>query len=249
MRPVLVAVSSAAVLAVAMGCAGAPSTPRSTDTAGAGRIGAVGNCYTASSARAVDCSTDHMAQTVYVSDQPSDDRSTALVPCRQAQSDFLGQDFHTRLDVRLWVASDGSWSRCDLVLRTSTAGNAYETITSTLENAFESGVPVGLRACLADAYDPGHAQRYVPCTEQHAAEELTVAPVLAPFDEPFPADVAERAAEACNASADAAGMLDRHQTVVAFYPEDASAWSTGERTADCWAIANEGTLPPVQEKG
>lgn len=136
-----------------------------------------------------------------------------------------------------------------MLVRRSTAGSDhYQVVTSSLEGAFESAVSVDYQACLAEAFDPRLDQRYIACTERHASQELTVAPVLAPLDEPFSADVAERAATACNASAEAADQINRHQSVVAFYPQDEAVWATGERTADCWVIANEGTLPPLTER-
>ena len=40
------------------------------------------------------------------------------------------------------------------------------------------------------------------------------------------------------------GADDRQ--VRAFYPKNADAWATGERTADCWVTATKGGLPPVE---
>ncbi|MBA3991007.1 MAG: hypothetical protein H0X54_08215 [Propionibacteriales bacterium] len=87
-----------------------------------------------------------------------------LEPCRRAQKKFLGQDFHTRLDVRLWVAQDESTYRCDVWLRRSTQAKAgYEALTGSLEGVLRKGAAVDLQACLGSPFDPTADQVYVPC--------------------------------------------------------------------------------------
>jgi Septum formation len=212
------------------------------------QIPEVGSCYADVSARPVSCDVQHIAQTVYVSRRtPPPDR--ALVPCRRAQADFLGQDFNTRLDMQLWVAADRSWYRCDVVLRDSTHGvGSYQRLTGSLEGVLRKDVPADLQACLAAPYDPAADQPYVSCALPHLAQELFVAPAIGTLDEPFPADVADRATSACNATAAAAGLGTGNRTVTAFYPKNAAAWASGERTADCWVTAKSGTLPGVKAR-
>lgn len=229
----------AAVCCLAIGCSHPEARPRI-------QIPQVGSCYADVSAGPVSCNVPHIAQTVFVSRRtPADDRS-ALVPCRRAQAAFLGQDFNTRLDLQLWVASDRSWYRCDVVLRDSTrASRDYQRLTGSLRGLLHKDVPVGLQACLAASYDPGTDQPYVSCALPHLAQELFIAPAIGTLDEPFPADVAERATGACDATAAAAGLRAGDHTVTAFYPKNAAAWASGERTADCWVTAESGTLPGV----
>ncbi len=209
-------------------------------------VGQVGDCYPATSTQPVDCSLAHVAETVFVSQSALARGTSALAPCRTAQAQFLGQDFNTRFDVQLWVASDQSWHRCDVSLRTSTqSGSGYQTLTGSLKGVLERGVSVPLQACLAEPYDAASDQTYVSCAEPHVAQQLVAAPAIGTLKEPFPADVAGRAAKACNATASAADMLGRHRSVEAFYPNTADTWASGERTADCWVTADEGTLPAL----
>ena len=206
----------------------------------------IGACFAAGSADPVECRERHLAQAVYVSDEPPGSDTEALAPCRRAQAKFLGQDFNTRLDIRLWVAQDRSSFRCDVVLRTSTrAGLGYQTLTFSLARAFRKGASVDLQACLGAPYDPASDQAYVPCRDPHTARSLIVAPAIGTLEEKFPDDIDERATNACNATADAAGELVNGRTVSAFYPDSASAWATGERTAECWIVAERGLLPAV----
>lgn len=205
----------------------------------------VGDCYAGSSAAAVDCNSRHVAQTVFVSDDPAPtDETTALEPCREAQAKFLGQDFNTRLGVELWTASDRSWYRCDVLLRNSTrAGEGYQALTGSLEGVLRKGTSIDLQACLNAAYDPTVDQTYVSCREPHVAQELTVAPAIGTVDEAFPDDITKRATSACNATASAEGQLLPDRLVTAYFPKNAAAWASGERTADCWVTATKGTLP------
>lgn len=210
----------------------------------------VGDCFTEASARPVACTENHIAQTVFVSSTPPPDSSAALAPCREAQADFLGQDFNSRLDVQLWESDDRSWYRCDVLLRNSTQGGAgYQVLRESLKHALAEGVPVPFQACLDEPYDAGVDQTYTPCDQAHVAQELTIAPAIGTPDDKFPGDVSDRATNACNASAAAADQLVRHRTVDAYYPENADAWSTGERSADCWLTATRGRLPPVPASG
>lgn len=207
----------------------------------------VGDCYADVSAAPVHCNNRHIAETVYVSDgPPGGDHAVALLPCREAQAKFLGQDFNTRLAVELWVASDESWYRCDVLLRNSTrAAQGYQPLTGSLKGVLRHGTSIDLQACLNAAYDPAIDQTYVSCRERHVSRELTVAPAIGTLDEPLPDDVAQRAASACNATASAEGQLRPDRIITAFYPETADAWASGERTADCWVTATEGTLPAL----
>jgi hypothetical protein len=66
------------------------------------------------------------------------------------------------------------------------------------------------------------------------------------MDEKYPVDIASRAARACNAAASAASLSGDGRTVEAYYPKNADAWASGERTADCWVTAQKGVLPPVE---
>lgn len=210
-------------------------------------IGGVGDCYGQSSSKAVDCGLAHVAESIFVGDEPPPSGSLALAPCRDAQSAYLGQDFNTRLDVQLWVAGDLSWYRCDVFVRQSTqGGTGYETLTGSLKGVLDEGASVDLQSCLSEPYDPAGDQVYVPCSEPHVAQELVVAPAIGTLDEPFPDDIADRAARACNAAASASGLLSKQRTVKAYYPKNEDAWASGERTADCWVIAGDGdVLPPV----
>lgn len=208
----------------------------------------VGDCFANGSVKPVDCGDNHVAQTVYVSNSPPPDSAAALAPCREAQAKFLGQDFNTRLDVQLWVPDDKSWFRCDIVLRNSTQGSAgYQVLTGSLEGMLRDGVSVKLQACLDERYDASADQTYTPCNEPHVSQELFVAPAIGTAEEPFPGDVSRRATQACNATASAAGQLVAERSVRAYYPENSDAWSTGERSADCWITAERGRLPAVKD--
>ena len=208
----------------------------------------VGDCFAEGSAKPVDCSENHVAQTVYVSDHPPTSSSSSLAPCREAQAKFLGQDFNTRLDVELWVSDDKSWYRCDVLLRNSTHARAgYQVLTGSLKGALRNGVSPKLQACLDEPYDAKVDQTYVACDEAHVSQELFVAPAIGTPDEAFPGDVSQRATQACNATAAAAKELVDGRNVAAYYPENADAWSTGERSADCWVTATRGKLPPVKD--
>jgi hypothetical protein len=208
----------------------------------------VGDCFADGSVKPVSCTENHVAQTVYVSDSPPPNSSAALAPCREAQAKFLGQDFNTRLDVQLWVSDDKSWYRCDVVLRNSTQGRAgYQVLTESLKGALLDGVSVKLQACLAQPFDATIDQTYTPCDEPHGAQELFVAPAIGTAEEKFPGDVSRRATQACNATASAAGELVEGRGVSAYYPENSDAWSTGERSADCWVTAKRGQLPAVKD--
>lgn len=228
---------AAALLCLVTGCSHA-------ELGGGTPTARAGECYADVSAAPVNCNLRHVAQTVYVSKQPPRDESSALIPCREKQAHFLGQDFNTRLALRLWVARDKSWYRCDVLLRNSTSGSAdYQVLTGSLKGVLRKGVSIDLQACLGSAYDPATDQPYVSCQQPHVAQELFVAPAIGTLDEKFPADVADRAVSACNATAAASGLLTGGRTVTAFYPKDAGAWASGKRTADCWITATSGTLP------
>lgn len=236
----------AATCVLAAGCQGTPEKQDPKATKEPAKV-KVGDCFAAGAARPVDCRSPHVAQAVYVSHRPFEDTATALKPCRRAQASFLGQDFNTRLDVQLWVARDESWYRCDVMLRNSTRGQqGYQVLTGSLKGVLRRGAAVRLRACLDARYDPSVDQAYVPCTSTHVSRELTVAPAIGTLDEEYPSDVAERATKACNATAAAGGELVTGREVRAFYPQNAQAWDSGERTADCWVIATRGRLPGVQ---
>jgi hypothetical protein len=209
----------------------------------------VGDCFNGASARPIDCNQNHTAQTVYVSAEPPTKTPADLSPCREAEAKFLGQDFHTRLDVQLWVPEDSSWYRCDVLLRSSThAESGYQVLTESLKKTLRKGVPVDLQACLAVKYDAAVDQPYVPCDKPHISQELVVAPAIGTNDEGFPDDVSDRATRACNATASASDQLVEGHHVAAFFPENRDAWSTGERTADCWVSATRGQLPAVTTK-
>lgn len=211
---------------------------------------AVGDCFVEAAAKPVPCTENHIAQTVFVSASPPPESSAALAPCREAQAEFLGQDVNTRLDVQLWEPDDRSWYRCDVLLRNSTqAGAGYQVLRESLQDALRNRVPVSYQACLDEPYDSNSDQTYLPCSEPHLAQELTIAPAIGTPDEKFPGDVSDRATQACNASAAAADQLVRNRTVDAYFPENADAWSTGERSADCWLTSRRGKLPPVSGDG
>ncbi len=207
----------------------------------------IGDCFAEGSAKPVDCGQHHMAQTVFVSDQAPPQSAAALAPCREAQAKFLGQDFNTRFDVQLWVPDDESWFRCDVVLRNSTqAGAGYQMLTGSMRNVLRNGVSVKLQACLDEKYDASKDQTYTPCDKPHVSQELFVAPAIGTPDEKFPGDVSRRATQACNATAAAADQLRDGHRVAAYYPENSDAWSTGERSADCWLTAQRGRLAGVE---
>jgi hypothetical protein len=206
-----------------------------------------GDCFGEKDSKPVPCTDEHLAETVFVSDGRPPAGSQALEPCRVAQAEYLGQDFNTRLDVQLWVATDQSWFRCDVFLRNSTkSGAGFQTLTGSLAGVLDEGVSVDLRSCLGEPYDASGDQRYVSCAEEHVAQELVVPPAIGTLKEPFPDDVADRAARACNAIASSEGLLGKDRVVRAYYPKNADAWASGERTADCWVVATKGTLPPVE---
>jgi hypothetical protein len=232
--------SLVAACAVALvGCGGTGKAEDTTDFRAR-----VGDCFAAAADPPVPCSRSHEAQTVYVSDQRVIDTARAVRPCHAAQARFLGADVNTRLDVRLWIANDKSWYRCDVLLRKSTRGDAgYERITGSLRHTLAQGVPAHLQACLAERYRPAVDQRYESCSEKHVAQELTLAAAIGVRNEPFPADVAERARNACNASASASGLLAKGRSVRAFYPKTAKAWASGQRAALCWVSADDPAKP------
>ncbi|MBA2775051.1 MAG: septum formation family protein [Nocardioidaceae bacterium] len=234
-----------ALVLVVLGCSSPPAAPPEEPQPEQVRAG---DCFAAGSNDPVDCSQKHVAQAVYVGEEPPGSNAEALASCRRAQAKFLGQDFNTRLDILLWVAHDESSFRCDVVLRKSTQGGSGQVLTGSLEGAFRTGAAMDLRACLGAPYDPTADQAYAPCSEPHAAQALTVAPAIGTLEEGFPADIEERATNACNATAAAAGQLKAGRTVSAFYPESARAWATGERTAECWIAASRGSLPAVTSK-
>lgn len=206
----------------------------------------VGDCFEGGSDEPVSCRESHIAQAIHVSESPPTSDAEAITPCRRAQARFLGQDFNTRLDVKLWVAQDESWYRCDVLLRRSTqARSGYERLTESLEGVLRKGAAIDLQACLDQPFDPSVDQTFVPCDEPHAARELIVAPAIGTLAEGFPDDIMDRATNACNATADAAGELKQGRTVSAYYPDSPAAWATGERSADCWIAADRGSLPPV----
>jgi Septum formation len=209
-------------------------------------IGQAGDCYGDSSTEPIDCRLAHTAETVFVKDAAPGETSEALMPCREATAHYLGQDFNTRLDVRLWVAADLSWYRCDVLLRESTkGGSGYQTLTGSLKGVLDGGASVDLQSCLSEPYDPGGDQVYVPCSESHIAQEVIQAPAIGTMDEKYPLDIASRATRACNAAAAASGLSGHGRTVEAYYPKNSDAWASGERTADCWVTAEKGVLPPV----
>jgi len=236
---VVVAVSGAAA------CGDTPKTPKEEPT----RQIEVGDCFSGDSDEPVSCRGRHTAQAIYVGESPPTSEAEAITPCRRAQAQFLGQDFNTRLDVKLWVAQDESSYRCDVLLRRSTqATSGYEPLTGSLEGVLRKGADIDLQACLDSPFDPSLDQDFVVCDEPHAARELIVAPAIGTLDEGFPDDVAERATNACNATADAAGELRQGRTVSAYFPETPAAWATGERSAECWVEADRGSLPPVTRR-
>jgi putative regulator of septum formation len=237
--------TAALACVVATACGGAPSAAE--DGPAPGQIGKVGDCYGESSTEPINCRLAHTAETVFVKDAPPGSTSEALMPCREATVQYLGQDFNTRLDVRLWVAGDLSWYRCDVLLRESTkGGSGYQTLTGSLKGVLDSGASVDLQSCLSEPYDPAGDQVYVPCSESHIAQELVQAPAIGTMDEKYPVDIASRATRACNATASAAHVSGSGRSVEAYYPKNADAWSSGERTADCWVTADTGVLPPIE---
>ena len=243
-RPTLSGVAAVVVIGVLTGCLG-ESKPTEVEPPQA----RVGDCFGADEMDPIPCSEPHTAQTIFVSSTPPARGAAALKPCRAAQSGYLGQDFNSRLDVRLWVAVDESWYRCDLVLRNSTqAGSGYASMRGSLKMAFRHRVPLYLRACLDTAYDPLLDQEYVSCADPHRSRELPVAPAIGTLDEAFPGDLAKRAITACNATAAGERLLIEGRTVQAYYPENADAWDSGERTADCWLTAHRGLLPAVSPR-
>src|SRR3954449_1821305 len=137
---------SAALLAclIATGCdrgSQPADTPSSAD-----EIGKVGDCYGESSTEPIDCRLAHPEETVYVKDAPPGETSEALMPCREATIQYLGQDFNTRLDVRLWVASDLSWYRCHLPLREATeVGSGAQAGAGSLKVVIDAGGDVVLQ--------------------------------------------------------------------------------------------------------
>lgn len=214
------------------------------------QAGSVGQCYGENSNKPIPCTRRHLAETVFVSQGSTPVNATALAECRNAQSKYLGQDFNTRLDVQLWMASDESWYRCDVLLRNSTkSGAGFQSLTGSLKGVLNEGVSVDLQSCLGEPFDPSGDQRFVSCAEDHVAQELTAAPAIGTLDEEFPDNVSDRAARACNAAASAVGLLGENRQVRAYYPKNADAWATGERTADCWVTATKGSLPPVEPTG
>jgi hypothetical protein len=228
-------VAAALVCLLATACGGGREPADDNNTAA--EIGKVGDCYGESSTEPINCQLAHTAETVFVKDSPPGETSEALMPCRDATVQYLGQDFNTRLDVRLWVAGDLSWYRCDVLLRESTkGGSGYQTLTGSLKGVLDTGASVDVQSCLSEPYDPGGDQVYVPCSQSH----------IATMDEKYPLDVGARATRACNAAASASQLSGSGRTVEAYYPKNADAWSSGERTADCWVTAKKGVLPPVE---
>lgn len=195
----------------------------------------------------VDCSDPHLAESVFVARSVPADHALAFKPCRAAARRYLGQEANTRLELRLWIAADHAWYRCDLFLRKSTQAKAgYESLTGSLKQILQKGVSPKLQSCLDEPFDPSRDQRYAPCTEQHVAEEIFFAPVVGVENEPYPADVGDRATTSCNAMAVADELLVGKRTVVAYFPRNEAAWASGQRTAMCWVAAAKGEkLPPV----
>jgi hypothetical protein len=238
-------VAAALVCLLATACGGGREPADDNNTAA--EIGKVGDCYGESSTEPINCQLAHTAETVFVKDSPPGETSEALMPCRDATVQYLGQDFNTRLDVRLWVAGDLSWYRCDVLLRESTkGGSGYQTLTGSLKGVLDTGASVDVQSCLSEPYDPGGDQVYVPCSQSHIAQEIIQAPAIGTMDEKYPLDVGARATRACNAAASASQLSGSGRTVEAYYPKNADAWSSGERTADCWVTAKKGVLPPVE---
>jgi hypothetical protein len=237
-------------LAAALACLLATGCERGStpdEVRPAGQIGKVGDCYGESSTEPIDCRLAHTAETVFVKDAAPGSTSEALMPCREATVRYLGQDFNTRLDVRLWVAADLSWYRCDVLLRKSTkGGSGYQTLTGSLKGVLDEGASVDVQSCLSEPYDPGGDQVYVPCSEPHIAQEVIQAPAIGTMEEKYPVDIASRATRACNAAASASGVSGNGRSVQAYYPKNADAWASGERTADCWVTAEKGVLPPIE---
>lgn len=222
------------------GCSGGADEPASLP------IGAVGDCY-AKTSKPVDCAAPHLAETIFAAEEMPPRTPAAIAPCQTAQARYLGQDFNTRLDVQLWVASDESWYRCDVVLPVSThTDSGLETVTGSLRGALRDGVPLELQACLGEQHDPAIEQLYASCGTPHKSRRLIVAPAVGTVAEAFPADIAARATRACNASAAAERALVGSPRVQAFFPDSPEAWETGERSADCWVVADSGLLPAVK---
>ncbi len=232
---------AATLLVVLAGCNGTSDTTAPRDFRAV-----VGDCFDHAADPPVDCAQPHLAQTVFVGDKPPLDTALAVKPCRRAQAHFLGADLNTRLDVQLWISNDETWYRCDLVLRRSTrSGRGHEDLVGSLKGTLKEGAPANIQACLDGTYRPATDQPYVSCAEPHVAQELTFAPAIGVLDEPFPSDVAARSRNACNAAASAARMLGANRSVHAFFPNDARAWSSGQRSALCWVEATRGKLPAV----
>lgn len=233
-------VATSALLLLLSACSSPPVDATKADPV------TVGACFAPGSDEEVSCTKRHLAQAIYVSEDALGSEGATLEPCRRAQKKFLGQDFHTRLDVRLWVAQDESTYRCDVWLRRSTQAKAgYEALTGSLE-AF---CVRAQRSTCRHASAPPSTRRPTRSTcraTADAARELIVAPAIGTLDEGFPTDVEDRATNACNATADAARELTRARTVSAYYPKSPAAWATGERTADCWIAAERGSLPAVR---
>ena len=80
-------------------------------------------------------------------------------------------------------------------------------LTDSLKGVLSEGVSVELQACLDEEYDARIDQTYVPCDQPHVSQELFVAPAIGTRDEAFPGDVSQRATQACNATASAAGEI------------------------------------------
>lgn len=232
----------AGALLVLSGCADRPAEEEPAPLP----VGAVGDCYV-NGTRPVDCNERHTAESVFVAEEMPPRTTAAIAPCQTAQMRYLGQDFNTRLDVQLWVSSDESWYRCDVVLRTSTqAGAGLELLTGSLRGVLRRGAAVDLQACLDEEYDASADQVYTACNGPHKSRELIIAPAVGTLKEPFPADIADRATKACNATAAAERQLVGSPSVQAFYPNSTEAWDTGERSAACWVVAANGLLPAVE---
>jgi hypothetical protein len=122
-------------------------------------------------------------------------------------------------------------------------------LTGSLKGVLDDGASVGIQSCLSEPYDPAGDQVYVPCSKAHIAQELVQAPAIGTLDEKYPVDIAGRAARACNAAASASHLSGPGRMVEAYYPKNADAWASGERTADCWITARKGVLPPVTSPG
>ena len=102
-----------------------------------------------------------------------------------------------------------------------------------------------LQACLAESYDPRVDQAYIPCSQPHVAQELIVAPAIGTLRGAVPRRH-RRPGDASVQRGSLGGRAARegHVSVKAYYPKNADAWASGERTADCWVTADAGVLPP-----